>query len=191
MANMKECSGSGRHMFDTDQHSTCPVCGAPPVTGMNNISNKKSKLPWIIAIIAILIAAATASFMQKAQEQVKVQTEKYNELNKNYNSYRNKYADFEKTFGFGSNDYRASLPVVVLDAGGSSKEFYIYAIEKYHEKAWLKESNGDRFSADWNGKWNDNWKKVIVAPKNYRGFYTIRFWNKLDTTAFNVLVIVK
>ena len=190
MANMKECSGSGRHVFDTNTHSTCPVCGAPPVGGMPK-SQGKMIVPWVIAVLSIVIAGMCFFFMNQTKQQLNEQSEKYSQLEKNYNSYRNKYADFEKMYGYGSNDYRASQSVIILDAGGSSKEFYIYATEKYQGKSKLKESNNKLFSADWSGNWDKNWKKIIVAPGKTRGMYTIRFWNEADTVAFNVLVIIK
>ena len=141
-------------------------------------------VPWGLMIIAVTAAfycnnqASSIKYSTRTIDKQIIETkqkiEQYNEL--------------EKNFGIGSNLFYASAPILFLKAGGKAEPISIYW-DKADNNVTAQASSRD-ISGKW-GKWNGKWIDLAVTPSKKKGYYTIHFANKINSDAFDVLVVVE
>ena len=91
-------------------------------------------------------------------------------------------------FGYGSDTYYTTTPVLILEAGGSDGTVPIY----FGKEGTVRFSeSGDGIDGRWSTEWEDNWTDVLVTPGAAAGYYTLHFSNDEDSAEFDVLVVVR
>ena len=141
-------------------------------------------LPWGVAIIATVAAfycnnqADGIKYSTRTVEKQIIETKQKIE----------QYRELDKCFGVGSNMFYASVPIIFLKAGGKSEPISIYW-EKADNNVTALASSRD-ISGKW-GKWNGKWIDLMVTPSKNKGYYTVHFANKVNSDAFDVLVVVE
>lgn len=141
-------------------------------------------LPWGLAIIA-----ATAAFYCNNQASgIKYSTQTVEKKITDTRQKIEQYSELDKSFGTGSNLFYASAPILFLKAGGKSEPISVYW-DKADNNVTALASSKD-ISGKW-GKWNGKWIDLAVTPSKNKGYYTIHFANKINSDAFDVLVVVE
>ena len=171
MANFQKCPQG--HFYDAEKNPVCPIC--------KSSGGIYSKIAWAVAGVA----AVGAAFLFYNLQEVK------SELANNEQRLE-KYAEIEKVYGRGSDNYFSEQPFLILKAGGSVGRITVcwkYSTDANAE-AILSSSNG--ISAKWADKFDTNTHlaDVVVTPDK-AGCFPITFTNSLNSDTFQVLVIVK
>ena len=142
-------------------------------------------LPWGITIIAAATAFGCNNQAAGLKESISIVEEMTLKIKSNIERYD--YSALDNNFGTGSKSYYATKPVIFLKAGGKAVPITVH---------WDKNDNDLRASAsaeDISGKWekrNGNWN-LMVTPPGHAGYYTVHFSNKVNSDAFDVLVVVE
>ena len=142
-------------------------------------------LPWGITIIAAATAFGCNNQAAKLKANIPIVEKKT--LNIKSNIERYDYSALDNNFGTGSESYYATKPVIFLKAGGQAVPITVH---------WDKNDSDLSASAsakDISVKWekrNGNWN-LMVTPPEHAGYYTVHFSNKVNSDAFNVLVVVE
>ena len=139
--------------------------------------------------LGLAIIAATAAFYCNNQaHEIKYDTQA---LEKKITETRRKieqYNELNKSLGITSKDYYPSKPILFLKAGGKAENISVYWY-KADNNISARASSRD-ISGKW-GKWNGKWIDLAVTPSKKSGYYTIHFANKINSDAFDVLVVVE
>lgn len=142
MANTQQCPKG--HFYDPSIYSSCPHCQN------NKQLPKASKVPWAVAVIAILIAVFSVMGSHGNDEEFEevsaklVETQKklaeaektladnekaideVEEQMKDAIIKSHRYDELNKILGHGTDAYHSKIPVVVLKPGGSSEKIPVY-----------------------------------------------------------------
>lgn len=143
MANTQQCPKG--HFYDPNIYSSCPHCQSninPPA--------KSSKVPWIMAVIAVLVAlfsfvssrgndtelneviielADTKKKLAEAEENLANNEKAIDEAEEKMKDAfikSHRYEELNKILGHGSDSYYAGIPVLVLKPGGNTAKIPIY-----------------------------------------------------------------
>lgn len=201
------------HHYNNEIYNECPYCkeNLPAFEGTSletipSQSHHKELVIKILAVISVIIAGTSFFFanfqrqelaklkqdilenkpiLDEMEKEVKIDGSKRNNEKKILET-------FKSAFGQGSKEFYAELPVVVLEAGGSSKWLEIngnsksvfivmdYIVEENFKSGW---------STDIQAEWTGN--SVKITPGKDRGYNLIHFYNKENNDTFDVLVVVK
>lgn len=141
-------------------------------------------LPWGLAIFA----ATVAFYCNNRADSIKHNTVMVENQITETKQKVEQYSELDKCFGKGSNLFYAAKPILFLKASGKPEPISIYW-DKSDSNVTAKASSRD-ISGKW-GKWNGKWIDLMVTPSKNKGYYTIHFANKINSDAFDVLVVVE
>lgn len=102
------------------------------------------------------------------------------------------YDKVKSELGFGSHSYYAGLPVVFVKAGDKGSKIPIYFSLKDKSALSVRETTATNIvGGEWDWKdFSKDWGAFIVWGKK-AGVYNLHFHNKINSDAFDVLVVVK
>ena len=182
MANLQRCPKG--HFYDVDQYNNCPYCEDTVEPPPPPPAPSRQRMPWIITGVAVLASIFFFFCIGKAVQDKKAVEQ---ELKKAEQKLEN-YSQLEKIYGHASDSYYSGTPVLVVEAGAQeAAKLPIYW--NLSGTIYLKESNSN-INAEWSKEWNNHWTHVLITG-SAQGYYTIHFTNNVDSTAFDVLIIVK
>ena len=141
-------------------------------------------LPWGI----IIIAATLAFYCNSQANNVKYNTRRIESQLTETKQKIGQYDDLNNNFGRGSSIFYAAKPIIFLKAGGNPAPISIYWEKADNNVTALASSRN--ISGKW-GKWNGKWIDLTVTPSKNAGYYSVHFSNKINSDAFDVLVVVK
>ena len=141
-----------------------------------------------ITLVAVMISIYCISRLSGINNEIASVEEKTADAKLTIDRYR----ELDKSFGVGSKTFYASKPIIFLKAGGDSE-----AIIVYRDKA-DENITATRSSTDIVGEWSQ-WKTTsknysidyTIKPSDHADYYTVRFEDKLNGDAFDVLVVVQ
>lgn len=142
MANTQQCPKG--HFYDPSIYSSCPHCQN------DHQQTKASRVPWIMAVIAVFVAVFSIMGSHGNDEELKEVTKELVETQKKLTEAEEKLANNEKAIdeveeqmkdaivkshrydelskilGHGTDAYHSKIPVVVLKPGGSTEKIPVY-----------------------------------------------------------------
>ena len=158
---------------------------------MEELNKKIPQLPWIIAVVGIVVAGWFFLSASKVNTEI---SDRQCELNA-YNLKLAQYKKLEAIYGHGSDKYYADKPLLILKPEGEEKKIIVYCgdiVDKTKQHAIVNEPTKS-ITAEWLS-WYGAENSLIalsVKPGNKTGCYPIDFTNNVNDDKFQVLVVVK
>ena len=149
---------------------------------MEELNKKIPQLPWIIAVVGIVVAGWFFLSASKVNTEI---SDRQCELNA--------YNLMEAIYGRGSDRYYADKPVLILRTEGDENSIIIFWENSNIESSDIIMDHPNivaRWQEGWFGEKN-HLTKAIVTPGKNSGCYPVTFTNNLNEDKFQVLVVVK
>ena len=160
---------------------------------MEELNKKIPQLPWIIAVVGIVVAGY---FFLSAS---KISTEILNNQNEldAYNLKLAQYKKLEAIYGHSSYRYYAKQPMLILRTAGNEGRIVVF-----WDSSDLTVPDGTiptiKQVTKLEAKWAEGWygegnhlSDLIVTPGKSAGCYPVTFTNNVSDDKFQVLVVVK
>lgn len=146
----------------------------------------KNKVPVLIIILGVLATIFLLYSNNRLKEEITVAEGVKKVSDKQLEIYR----DIDNHYGRASDQFYANKPIVVLRGNGATEVIRVYweMIDKSYITAHANWD--DSLKGDW-GEIDGKWSPLTITSKIDKGCETIRFTNKENNDAFEILVIVK
>ena len=144
------------------------------------------KVPILIIIVGVIATIFFFSSNKKLEEEISAA-----EANKVVLDMQSKvYNNIDTHYGYASGEFYANKPIVVLRGSGATEVLRIYWEKNGEIGLTAKRVDTDALEVKW-GDDDGKWASFVITSKISKGYRTIRFTNKANNEAFEVLVIVK
>ena len=146
----------------------------------------RDKVIYGLAVVFIIASFFMYADAQKAEQQI-AETESQIEKEQKDLKHLEVIGELYKSYGRGSSDFYAEVPLIVLNKGGKTKNIPVYwGTEGEYHFEWAT-----AISVKDQKDWNNHKNNFTVTSGEKRGCYKVGFSNKVNSDAFEVLVVVK
>lgn len=201
MAQVKCKNG---HYYNNEIYPQCPYCDdVPPL----NQDSTPSVSPYLKTTIAKILAALTViialgsfvyanskeQLLNETQQELKQKSKTLKDDKVNFDSAKRTLNLINSVYGYGSKDFYADTPVLVLNVGGTSKDITVKCNYKHESfiklDGFTKSTFNSGLSKDIKAEWVGD--KIRVTPGSTKGFNIIHVFSEDNTDSFDILVLVK
>ena len=162
----------------------------PPPPEPTPAPTPANKIPWVVAVIALIAAFMCYSKMSSgASELAAIRSEIQNNQ-----AHLERYGSFPADYGYASASYYAEKAIVFVNRNSEAKvSIYCDLFRNENDVASLNCVDGsDIITVKWENKFDANHlANVIITAGNKSGYSTLKFANNVNGDNFEVLVVVQ